>query len=589
MKKFTLVFLSLFLVGVVSAQLLPNQKSVRLAREGKIQPTMNVAKSTNATVPYLETFDTGMPADYQVFDLDGNVVYTPYQSFITAAWSVVTLTGFTTPAATSTSWYNTPGTSNDWMITTGIDIPASGTFQIKWKAKASDTSPYNDSYEVYVTNTIAGSTPVVSDFSAPAVYSNPGENNSWTNRSYVLPGSFNGTTIYIAFRNNANDCNLLSIDDVEVNAYTAFVNDIEVLGTYVDFDGMSYYEVTPLSQVGTVDLGAEVVNNGSAAQTNVTLHVDDALNGISGTEVLASLASGAQTDLIYTATLDNVNAKSYGFKMNVTQTETDEVPANNEGDSIYFDTDPSWYLRTSDVNIYLSSYSFAAPIVASTGMEYGCNYHFINNDRVDSIMFIIYGAVGTGTVTTKLYSVDLGTGDRTVVAQSDPYTPAGTPWEYVQLALTTPYNVTAPAVLTATVQLNINTSANDTISILADGTFLGDAATAGIGYLNNAGTWGWYTYGAVPFVGLIVDFASGINNNNIVSKDLFIYPNPVSNTLYIVNQKAVSVEFYNLTGEIVAKYNNKNTIDVSGFAQGTYLVKVITDKKVITEKINIIR
>ena len=77
-------------------------------------------------------------------------------------------------------------------------------------------------------------------------------------------------------------------------------------------------------------------------------------------------------------------------------------------------------------------------------------------------------------------------------------------------------------------------------------------------------------------------------NQTINTKDVMVYPNPVSNTLYIMNQKAVNVEVYNLTGEIVAKYSNQNVINVSGFAQGTYLVKVTTDSKVITEKINIV-
>ncbi|MFH2144248.1 MAG: T9SS type A sorting domain-containing protein [Bacteroidota bacterium] len=582
MRKFNIFILLLIMVGSVNAQFLQNQQSVRIAHDAKVMPALNGVNNTRATVPYLETFDAGMPIDFQLFDVDGNVVYTPYQSFITDAWAVVSLTGFTTPAATSTSWYNTAATSNDWMITTGVDIPASGTYEIKWKGKASDTSPYNDSYEVYVTNTIAGATPVVADFVGSPIFTTPGENNSWTNHSYVLPGTFNGSTIYIAFRNNMTDGNLLSIDDIEVKSYVAYVNEIEVLSTNAEF-GMNYYEVTPLSQAGTVDLYAVVINNGSAAQTNVTLHVDDAVNSISGTDVIASLASGVQDTLVYSCTIDNTTAKQYGFKMNVTQTETDEVPANNLGDSVYFDTDVSWYLRSSALNMYLSTYSFAAPIVATTGMEYGCNYHFFNDDVIDSIFVGIYEAYGSGTVTAILYSQDLVTGARTVVAQSAPYTPTGA-IEFAVLGLTTPYTVTAPAILTATVQLNLNVAANDTIKILADGNFIGDASIAGAAYLNNAGTWGWYTTGTAPIVGLIVDNATGISSYNSL-KDIFVYPNPANDVVYV--SEIANITIVNMLGQVVASVINANQINVSEIPSGTYIIQVQTENNISTQKINI--
>ena len=586
MKKFTLLFLSFLMIVAVNAQFIHNQKTIRLDQSGKSIPSA-APKSTNATVPYLETFDAGIPADYVITDLDGNTVYTPYQSFITDAWVAATLTGFATPAATSCSWYNTPGTSNDWMITAGIDIPASGTFEIKWKAKASDTSPYNDSYEVYVTSTIAGATPVTTDFSTP-VYSNAGENNAWTNRNYVLPGTFNGQTIYIAFRNNMNDGNLLSIDDLEVKSYSAITNDVEVNKTFADFQGFSYYEVIPLSQAIDVDLAAVVTNNGSANQTNVVLTADDATNALNATTTPVGLASGASDTLVANTAIDNLVAADYTFTMNVTQTETDEVPANNAGEDVVFYTDNAAYFRSTNLNTLLTSYSFGTQAPAATGFEYGANYHFMNDDQIDSIMVIIYGANGTGTVTGKVYNIDLGTGAYTQVASTSPYTPAGTP-EFKTLALTTPYAFTGGVFLAATVQLNINVSANDTIKIGADGTFPGVSGIACSAYLNVGGTFDWYTVtNTVPVVGLIMHQTGAGINQTINTKDVMVYPNPVSNTLYIMNQKAVNVEVYNLTGEIVAKYSNQNVINVSGFAQGTYLVKVTTDSKVITEKINIV-
>ena len=369
---------------------------------------------------------------------------------------------------------------------------------------------------------------------------------------------------------------------------TLATNDIALSKVYGDILGTSSYSVIPLSQAITYDIVGIVVNNGSAAQTNVTLHADDATNSLAGTASMASLASASQDTLTYTIALDNVTPASYGIKTYVTQNESDENPANNEGDSIYFSTDYSLYMRTSNINALLSPYSFGSSAPATTGMEYGANYVFLNNDQVDSVVVFIYGSYGTGTVTGKLYNIDLQTGARTVVAQTNAYTPAGTP-EFKTLALTTPYQVAGPALLTSTVQLTFNTSAHDTIYIGADGNFAGDAASAGAAYLKVGGTWGWYSVtGTCPVVGVITHHQTSVNPL-FSSKNVVLYPNPVSETLYVVNEKAVDVEIYNLNGQMIAKYNNQNVINVANLAQGTYMVKVVTNNNVINQKINIVR
>lgn len=412
--------------------------------------------------------------------------------------------------------------------------------------------------------------------------------SGWQPKTVSL-AAYNGGAVQVRFRGVSDYGGFgLGIDDVtgpNADIITA-VNDVEVMKTFADFAGMSYYGITPLSQVGTVDLGAIVVNNGSAAQTNVTLYADDAINSISGIASLASQASGSVDTLLYTATLDNITAKDYAFSMNVAQTQTDEVPANNVGDSIYFSTDPSWYLRTYNLNQYLTPYSFGGGAPAITGMEYGANYHFLNADIIDSVVVLIYGANGGGTVTGKLY--DGSTGTNILVGQTNPYTPSGIP-EWAVLPLIAPFTIsTLPAILDVTVQMNL-TIGPDTIKIGAENGFPGNSAIAGSAYLNVAGTWGWYSItNTVPMVGVITHLIVDVPSVNNI-KDLQIYPNPVSNTIYVVNQKAKEVEIYNMTGAVVAKFSNQNVINVSNIATGTYFIKVVTDKKVITEKINIVR
>jgi len=85
-----------------------------------------------------------------------------------------------------------------------------------------------------------------------------------------------------------------------------------------------------------------------------------------------------------------------------------------------------------------------------------------------------------------------------------------------------------------------------------------------------------------------IDNLSGINevaNTNIVS----VFPNPANDKLYIDAKNVNTVEIFNLTGAKVASFGNQSMINIADLAQGTYLVKVITNNKVSTQKINIVR
>lgn len=491
--------------------------------------------------------------------------------------------------------FNLPNNASGTLVTPTLHpTAASNTLSYKVNLYLLNTSYLMAGAKMYIEfSTDGGTTWTTSTTNVLATLPNYNVTSSgWVTQTASL-AAYNGGTVKVRFRGVSDYGGMgLGIDDVtgpEADVVSS-VNDIQVLGTFADFGGSGYYMVTPLTQATDANLCGAVVNAGSAAQTNVTLHAEDAINAITGTTVIASQPSGQTDTMVYVATLDNANAKNYGFKMYATQTQTDEIPLNNAGDSIYFSTDPSMYARTMNYNTYLTSYSYAASgAPAITGMEYGCNYLFMNDDKIDTMFVFLYGANGTGTITGKLYNVDLSTGARTVVAQTAPYTPGAAP-EFAVLPLTSFYNVTAPAYLTATMQMNLNvtTAPRDTIKILADGNFPGDAAMADIIYIKVGTTWGWYTTNSVPVVGLIIDRPTGISNNALLSKDVFVYPNPVSNTLYVMNKTAKSVEIYNLAGQVVASYANQNVIDVTSLAKGEYLVKVVTESKVITEKINIV-
>lgn len=84
-----------------------------------------------------------------------------------------------------------------------------------------------------------------------------------------------------------------------------------------------------------------------------------------------------------------------------------------------------------------------------------------------------------------------------------------------------------------------------------------------------------------------IDVSNGISES--AAEVVSVYPNPAKDKLFISSNHIQTVEIFNLTGARVANYGNQNSINISGLAQGTYLVKVITDNEVTTQKINIVR
>lgn len=88
----------------------------------------------------------------------------------------------------------------------------------------------------------------------------------------------------------------------------------------------------------------------------------------------------------------------------------------------------------------------------------------------------------------------------------------------------------------------------------------------------------------------IEDFATILlsTNNNILTDNISIYPNPVNDILNIKskdNQK-VSFVIIDINGrEIISKTSNDNNINVSNLKKGIYFVKITNDNSSITKKI----
>ena len=110
---------------------------------------------------------------------------------------------------------------------------------------------------------------------------------------------------------------------------------------------------------------------------------------------------------------------------------------------------------------------------------------------------------------------------------------------------------------------------------------------------------GFHAYSGDSLVGLRLDdinitSASGVGINNVLAGKTVVYPNPSSGLIYLnstVNSATFAVEVINALGQTVfaKKFNqlSAETIDLRNQSAGQYVVKVINDKGVNTQVINI--
>lgn len=129
----------------------------------------------------------------------------------------------------ATSWFNPPGQADNWMEFGPITVPAAGA-TLHWYVKTNPT--YRDGYEVLVSTTGMSN---YTDFTAPAIYSRAdcypctSSNNVDTlfqPMSVEIPTSYNGQQVYIAFHHDANDMDVLFLDQVVITEGATGVEEV---------------------------------------------------------------------------------------------------------------------------------------------------------------------------------------------------------------------------------------------------------------------------------------------------------------------------------------------------------------------------
>lgn len=86
-----------------------------------------------------------------------------------------------------------------------------------------------------------------------------------------------------------------------------------------------------------------------------------------------------------------------------------------------------------------------------------------------------------------------------------------------------------------------------------------------------------------------VNTSSDIKVNNSDYKLTSIYPNPCNDNFKISLEKEIEfeTELYNSNGSLIlkSKYPNNEIIDIKGFEQGIYFIKIVTENQVELQKI----
>jgi len=130
----------------------------------------------------------------------------------------------------ATSWFNPAGIADNWLMFGPLTIPGAGA-TLMWYDR---TNPaYRDGYKVHAT-TVPSSPVTASDFTDPAfftktdAYPSPtyATDTTWVLRTVAIPSSYNGQVIYLAYNHNANDMDVLYLDEITVVEAPVTVSEI---------------------------------------------------------------------------------------------------------------------------------------------------------------------------------------------------------------------------------------------------------------------------------------------------------------------------------------------------------------------------
>jgi hypothetical protein len=186
---------------------------------------------------------SNLPAGFITYDLDGQTVNTTYlnSSFNTAGWIQLPAGGgYIGLAATGTLFNNQNATSNRWLVTPDLYIPAGvPTVALQWTALSLDGN-YPDNYLIEVSTTDSNTTSFTTTLTTIS-------QESGSPTTHVLPlAAYAGQTIRIAFRDSTQggfglaleNLSLISLPTADLSVYDVEIYEHNYLGSSVTVTGL---------------------------------------------------------------------------------------------------------------------------------------------------------------------------------------------------------------------------------------------------------------------------------------------------------------------------------------------------------------
>ncbi len=397
-----------------------------------------------------------------------------------------------------------------------------------------------------------------------------------------------GNTVLLKFTwdgTGGNSHYYWTIDDISI--VQAPNNDLVAGPSYWGSEGLHYYQI-PTTQVAPIDFSGFAENNGNLAQTNAVLTVDvDAGATFTGSSATtASIAPGASDSLFITTQFTpTATPASYDITWGVSQTEVDEVPANNSFDDITMEVTNFMYARDHGT-ITGNTYN------QGEGYEVGNLFDIWTDQELKAIDVRLSSFTEIGSqIYVKIYSID-GSGNFVQEQQSNYHdVVAGDLTGFITLDLLFPVTLT-----------NANLTYLAVVASDGDGGATNDmvVATAGnsepqTSFYYDATDLTWYYTTSTPMVRLNFDDFSGVNESEAVS-GVSVYPNPASDNIavnYSLNNASdVTIELVDVAGKIAATQSvvaqeagtNNVSFETSSLNAGVYFVNIHTEAGSITKK-----
>lgn len=464
-------------------------------------------------------------------------------NFVNAAW-ISTTEEFDNNVAMSTSWYTPAGTSNDWLVSPSITLPA-GINKLYWDAQSYD-STYKDSYKVFVStggNQVADFTDQVF-VQGNGTTGSTGENTTWTKRSVDL-SAYSGQTIRIAFQNFSTDMFLLSVDNITVvNNATCAPPDRDIVNTIIS------------------TTSASISWTGSSTSYDIAL-------GSPGFTPSTPTATSSTTSYTFTGLTPNTRYQYY----------------------VRSSCGSMWIGPYSLFTATTIPYSYGFETTSANGGYYSVGWDgafSLNNTAgaafyADGVQMVFSNSSTTAATNRWLFSrpISLSQGEVVTLKFSTRSTSSTVPNSLLAKVGTAP-TTTAQSTTLATVSVLGTTFTENTATYTAP--------TAGVYYFsfnhNNAAT--------TTATSLVLDkivFTSVLSTNEVLANSFSMTPNPAKNFVTINstdNNTINAIEVVDINGRTVlnAKPNAiESNIDLSTLSSGVYMVKINSEKGSVTKKL----